>query len=78
MVLLCQHVEGKVDAFQLPARNGEVAGGGRTGTNGVGIKSGRQFLHIDMDSHLEQDSFGSRIFMRRSMTALSSLKLGMP
>ena len=62
MVLLCQHVEGKVDAFQLPARNGEVAGGGRTGTNGVGIESGGQFLHIDMDSHLEQDSFGLEDF----------------
>ena len=62
MVLLCQHVEGKVDAFQLPARNGEVAGGGRTGTNGVGIESDGQFLHIDMDSHLEQDSFGLEDF----------------
>ena len=59
-VLLGQHVEGEVDAFQLASGDGEVARLGRTGGDDVGIEAGRQMPQVDIGIELELNVLGAQ------------------
>ena len=59
-VLLGQHVEGEVDAFQLAAGDGEVTCLGRAGGDDVGIEAGGQMLQVDIGVELELNVFGTQ------------------
>lgn len=55
-VLLCQHLHGKIDTFQFPARNVQIACFRCTGADGICIEAGRQLFQINFGICLETDT----------------------
>ena len=56
-VLLRQHVQCRVDAFQFASGDREVTGGRSSGADAVGVKTFGELPHIHIAVHFEVDAF---------------------
>lgn len=77
-VLLRQHIKCKMDAFQFTTGDDKVAGGGCAGADGISVEACGQFPHVDGDTHLKRMPSAFSTSIRRSITSLGNLKLGIP
>ena len=77
-ILLCKHVERKIHAFKLSARYGKVARRRRSRGYHVCVEAFGQLANVDVLIIFKGYTSCISTSMRRSITALLSLKLGMP
>lgn len=77
-VLLSEHFECEINTLEFTSGYLQVAGSRSTSGDYVSVITLRQLRHVDFLTETELDALLSSTFIRRSMIALLSLKLGMP